>query len=505
MQFQQVYGKSAPMEPDNETETQLKLECDEDDDQTIHNDDDNFPTKSNQQQSCQFYCRYCRIKFFSQEHYNLHKQSYHPKCQVCKAQYKDRNSLRSHQKRDHSFYECPSCKACFASAGILLKHLQSLRDSALFKCDKPVCTEERFHSIGEYWKHKYEEHEMARCVICAQRFGNRSRLHRHMKDMHQIETIRGKIFSVVKPNISTQSYAEQNAGTPDLGLTTSDIKEEGDNNIHPSLPSVSKHNERLASNCNKPNCSYCAIIVEDGANKANNENVMEHSIQFGPQSNQSYVPIKPKPNFGPAIFINFAFKGDLINHQQNINKENPQLYKCERENCGLIFSSEDELLNHTTTEHMDKKCIICGLGVKTDIELNMHLINVHQVEIIHQKMTHVMQDKNDLDTMPGQHVWDTVSPNATGSRNDQIPWPYTLGSDQITQRPLQCDKPDCQFCSLDLGEGHSNKNMAKKALESDMSQTHNIPEDSITCSKCLSIFRDKVKWERHIWKCKRLL
>ncbi len=79
---------------------------------------------------------------------------------------------------------------------------------------------------------------------------------------------------------------------------------------------------------------------------------MEHSIQFGPQSNQSYVPIKPKPNFGPAIFINFAFKEDLINHQQNINKKNSQLYKCERENCGLIFHREDELLYHTNKEHI---------------------------------------------------------------------------------------------------------------------------------------------------------
>ncbi len=267
------------MEPDTETGTELKLECDEDDDQpTIHNDDDNFPTKSDRLQSSQFYCRYCCIRFISHEHYNLHKQSYHPKCQVCKAQYKDRNSLQSHQKREHSFYDCPSCRACFASAHTLVQHLQSLRDSVIFKCDKHNCSGERFHSIGEYWKHKYEQHEMAKCVICAQQFGNRSRLHRHMKDMHQIETIRGKMYSVVKPNINAQSCAEQNAGTPDLGLTSSNIKKEGDDKIHPLQSSVAKQNECLASNCNKTNCSSCAIVMGDGAKAELNNIVVSYNI-----------------------------------------------------------------------------------------------------------------------------------------------------------------------------------------------------------------------------------
>ncbi len=480
--------------------------------------------KPDPQQFSRSWCLFCGVKFLCNDHFEIHKQTWHPKCEICKTQYLDIRGLRAHQKREHSFHECPSCQEGFVYASDLLKHLQSLKDFALFKCDKEDCIEQEFHTMGECWKHRYEENITEKCIICAQGFENQETLHEHMKDVHQLQVdISGKMTRV------TSSWTKENAYNPNVNFEIPHPKGEQNpvqNNIPPSFASVSKQNEQFASNCNKPNCSYCAIFLgEDDLHsphkKAKIEDVKENTdISKDSPFNESHSATEPTTMFIPSnskdptkdlhksksskwhclhcnvTFIkrehfklhnqfyhpkcktckvkfldrrflqshmkkehslhkcqacgqNFVYEDELMEHLEDIKKSNPEIIKCQHKTCGLIFHSITERYKHTSMEHMEKNCIICGQGVMT-VGLRRHLRHVHKVETVHVngKRTHKAPSNNRLDSKAEQYVQNAEPSNAKELTANKI---SPSVSHQNSQRVFHCAEPDCRYCKLFLG------------------------------------------------------
>ncbi len=149
----------------------------------------------------------------------------------------------------------------------------------------------------------------------------------------------------------------------------------------------------------------------------------------------------------------FPFEDELMEHLEEIKKSNPEIIKCQKESCGIIFHSMEEYYKHIYMEHMEMNCIICGLGVKTQTGLSRHLGHVHKVEIVHLngKTTHKTSSNNRLDSKAGQYVQSSESPNAKEVRANKI---LPSGSYQNSQRDFQCTEPDCCYCSLILGAGN---------------------------------------------------
>ncbi len=164
--------------------------------------------KPHTQTSSYFYCTYCKLAIINNENYRIHNQYYHPICNVCGIQCPDIKNLRSHQKREHSFEECPMCTEHFESTFKLSQHLKSVKDPVLFKYDKDNCTE-IFHTSDDLLKHDVNEHMGNKCPICRVSTVSQWGMVKHMRTAHQIdwETNQQFVLHNNKPVLKTPTNA----------------------------------------------------------------------------------------------------------------------------------------------------------------------------------------------------------------------------------------------------------------------------------------------------------
>ena len=437
---------------------------------------DNGTTGSRlQREKCaQFQCRFCGVNFIQEVHCWQHVHSHHPSCTRCNIHFPNIKQLQAHEEVIHSYKACSGCNVTFRNFHELKTHITSLQDSALFHCEKADCSFV-FHTKDEHSRHFFEEHVITKCIICAQGIQVNTTLEEHLKGVHRtdIAAIQKSCRATTYPAKVIPEYVKPIIDKNDSSNNLFTIE---DNPYQPDLVNL------------KCYCNFCDITfiknqhfqlhVESHHPFCQKCNVHLYN-EKGLQSHQKSVHSMPSC---PLCMKCFATSEDLNNHIMSLT--NSMLFKCD--SCGLIFHTQDELFVHDR-EHTPinsvrrKKCFICGNNPGNST-MKTHLEFWHQVVITKGKMTEIPKREP------------TIVINVQTCR---IGAPQ---SEQNVSSELNIEPPSAKKMRTD------NFEQSSTPAATQVSDLNEMPKaaSAVTCSKCSTCFLNKVQWERHIWKCKKM-
>ncbi|XP_060627812.2 zinc finger protein PLAGL2 [Anolis sagrei] len=151
-------------------------------------------------------CMYCEKMFHRKDHLRNHLQTHDPNkealhCPECGKNYNTKLGYRRHLAMHAAASGDLSCKVClqmFESTQVLLEHLKahSRRPSGSVKEKKHPCDhcDRRFYTRKDVRRHLvvHTGRKDFLCQYCAQRFGRKDHLTRHMKKSHSQELLKIK-------------------------------------------------------------------------------------------------------------------------------------------------------------------------------------------------------------------------------------------------------------------------------------------------------------------------
>lgn len=151
-------------------------------------------------------CSYCEKMFHRKDHLKNHLHTHDPykeafTCQECGKSYNTKLGFKRHlalHAANRGELTCQVCLQRFPSTGILLEHLKTHagKSSGTAKEKKHRCEhcERQFYTRKDVRRHMvvHTGRKDFLCQYCAQRFGRKDHLTRHMKKSHPQELLRVK-------------------------------------------------------------------------------------------------------------------------------------------------------------------------------------------------------------------------------------------------------------------------------------------------------------------------
>ncbi|XP_043946283.1 zinc finger protein PLAGL2 isoform X2 [Protopterus annectens] len=154
-------------------------------------------------------CTYCEKMFHRKDHLKNHLQTHDPnkeafKCEECGKTYNTKLGFRRHLTMHAATSGDLACKVClqtFENTQVLLEHLKthSGKSSGVIKEKKHPCDhcDRRFYTRKDVRRHMvvHTGRKDFLCQYCAQRFGRKDHLTRHVKKSHSQELLKIKTES----------------------------------------------------------------------------------------------------------------------------------------------------------------------------------------------------------------------------------------------------------------------------------------------------------------------
>ncbi|XP_074846547.1 zinc finger protein PLAGL1 isoform X2 [Carettochelys insculpta] len=155
------------------------------------------------------HCSYCEKTFHRKDHLKNHLQTHDPnkmafRCKDCGKKYNTKLGYKRHlalHAATNGDLTCQVCSQEFGSTEVLLEHLKS-------HAEKPgSSTKEKKHKCDHCERYFYTRKDVQRhmvvhtgcknflCQFCAQRFGRKDHLTRHMKKTHPQELLKGRLHN----------------------------------------------------------------------------------------------------------------------------------------------------------------------------------------------------------------------------------------------------------------------------------------------------------------------
>ncbi|XP_048452363.1 zinc finger protein PLAG1 isoform X2 [Rhincodon typus] len=149
-------------------------------------------------------CTYCEKMFHRKDHLKNHLQTHDPnkeafKCEECGKNYNTKLGYKRHLALHAATSGDLTCKVClqtFESTGVLLEHLRTHagKSSSGTKEKKHQCDhcDRCFYTRKDVRRHMvvHTGRKDFLCQYCAQRFGRKDHLTRHMKKSHSQELLK---------------------------------------------------------------------------------------------------------------------------------------------------------------------------------------------------------------------------------------------------------------------------------------------------------------------------
>ncbi|XP_041470859.1 histone-lysine N-methyltransferase PRDM9-like [Lytechinus variegatus] len=114
------------------------------------------------------------------------------KCRYCSNRYSTRNSVKAHEREQHTgdlFFKCPHCEKVFGREYRLIDHLRTHEENRMYRCT--LCPR-TFASESALNNHQGEHNGLKpfKCEICGRGFRLKSVYHAHKRRMHRENPLR---------------------------------------------------------------------------------------------------------------------------------------------------------------------------------------------------------------------------------------------------------------------------------------------------------------------------
>jgi len=282
--------------------------------------------------------------------------------------------------------QCSICLKEFDKTKNLMRHLKLHSNIKSYKCTFQDCS--MAYSRSDHLKRHLISHSSNpkpfKCDSCILRFSNKSHLNRHIK-----------LHNLPKEHIK-KGRKERKADD--------NIKDKSSN-----------------ANCFFPYCNFKSSnqrrLIHHINHKHNRTKILSSKVCFSNKRNS----------------LNERYK-----HLISSNKLNNQMFKCEINNCGKIYSSKYNLSIHVKSYHLNNgfQCeyLNCEMMFKHKCSLKKHILNVH-CKVINSNADECFNYSNNDDKKMKENIFENQLPI-----NDDQTTNYKTALDQTYQEKLFDDK-----------------------------------------------------------------
>jgi len=139
-----------------------------------------------------YFCETCgRSDFKNQMAYRSHIKNAHTEqtftCNICPAQFQNRNHLRAHKREQHLDVCGQFCDICMKLVISLKTHNSKRHSKTPVNCN--ICGKEYSNkdSLSKHIQIVHEKAEVGQCEICNKDFSSKKALYKHLKKLHKLD------------------------------------------------------------------------------------------------------------------------------------------------------------------------------------------------------------------------------------------------------------------------------------------------------------------------------
>uniref|UniRef100_A0A8B9GZ89 Zinc finger and BTB domain containing 40 n=1 Tax=Astyanax mexicanus TaxID=7994 RepID=A0A8B9GZ89_ASTMX len=372
-------------------------------------------------------------------------------CELCGKTFKHPSGLLYHKRTEHLEerpYVCEECGAKFSANSSLKNHMRLHTGEKPYQCKHCDMSFTVAAALSYHTKKKHAEGKMYSCQYCSSTFAQSIELTRHVRthtgDKPYVCRECGKGFRQAN-GLSVHLQTFHNVAEPHdcqkcrVSFGSLDELREHIQEVHPK---------------ELHQCPECSRILSTAAQLEKHMSIHDGSKPYSCKScNKSYqVGQRPLINISISIInlyclfcIVYFVKTMIIyikwkecNKIKNLTKiKSCSLWRCVY--CGCAASSEEELQQHVSSEHVSQQgsvfgCVVCSLTFSSESEFQHHFLTTHLQVIQEEEPTQMV-------TSPFQMV-SVIHTQDTSA----------VGAEQISE--LDQSQMDCsQQVFVALGDG----------------------------------------------------